>query len=61
MTITEKDIKALIKTMYDKTPGRITYEGARKLCNWLYNEMGISVTTLYLHDVWNEFAVDDNK
>ena len=61
MTITEKDIRAIIKGMYDKTPGYITYEGARILCGWLYNTFGLSITSLYLHDVWNEFAVDDNK
>lgn len=59
--ITESDIRAVIKTMYDQSPGRITLEGARKLANWMYNNLGISVTTLYLQGVWNGFAIDDNN
>lgn len=62
MTITEKDARAIIHEAY-KTfgePGvKISLQGAHKIANMLYVHAGWSVTTLFVEEVWNEFAEAD--
>lgn len=64
MNITENDARQIIRSAYELigTPGKkISIEGAHKIANWLYNQIGWAVTTLYVERIWNEIASEEKQ
>lgn len=63
MKITEVEIRSLICGVYGTafageleagSPPKITYGLSNRIANWLFNHMGVRVTTGYVYDTLKE-------